>query len=375
MLDHPFRGPAATLARVARQHGYRIGWAVAASLLISASKVHTAPASGGDRLSHSPPGMVLIPGGEFEMGSDKWPARPDEAPVHRVRLHGFWMDIHDVTNGEFRRFITATHYVTTAQRAPDWNEIKKQLPAGTPKPAATMLLPASLVFVPTSAPVPLDNLSQWWQWVPGADWQHPGGPRSSLVGKDDYPVVQVSYEDASAYARWIGKRLPTEAEWEYAARGGLSGKRYVWGDQFHPGGKFMGNTWQGVFPVNEGRHQLTKVGSFPPNGYGLYDMSGNAWQWTADWYRADAYRLATVGASMTGGVLLDPRGPSSSFDLDDPLNPRTLKHVIRGGSYLCSPEYCMGYRPSARQAEAPDTSTSNIGFRLVLNVAHENPVQ
>jgi formylglycine-generating enzyme len=311
--------------------------------------------------------MVWIPGGEFLMGSGDPLAKPNEGPVHRVRVSGFCMDRYDVTNAQFRRFVRATGYVTTAERKPSWNELKQQLPSDPVKPDDATLVPGSLVFVPTTRPVSLDDWTQWWRWVPGASWRHPEGPGSDIIGKDDYPVVQVSFEDAQAYASWAGKRLPTEAEWEFAARGGLSGKRYVWGDKLTPNGARMANTWQGRFPVNEGHHGLSRVGSYPANGYGLFDMTGNAWQWTADWYRADAFERAAA----EGQTPVNPTGPADSYDPEDRLNERAPKRVIRGGSFLCSPEYCVSYRPSARRGETPDTSTSHIGFRLALSSLHD----
>jgi formylglycine-generating enzyme len=311
----------------------------------------------------SPPGMVWIPAGEFTMGTDDTNSFANERPAHRVKVDGFWMEEHDVTNDEFRKFAEATGYVTTAERKPDWNELKKQLPPGTSKPDDNLLVPGSLVFTGTTNAVDLNDYSQWWRWVPGANWRHPDGPNSDLKGKGSYPVVQISWDDAVAYARWAAKRLPTEAEWEYAARGGLKNKRYVWGDEFRPHGKYMANIWTGRFPCldtkEDGFAGLAPVKSFPPNGYGLYDMAGNAWQWCADWYRADA------NAENVAVCCLNPSGPQKSFDPDEPF---AAKRVIKGGSYLCNASYCESYRPSARRGETPDTSTSHISFRCVRSV-------
>jgi formylglycine-generating enzyme required for sulfatase activity len=295
------------------------------------------------------------------MGTDDAKSMANERPAHRVRVDGFWMDRHDVTNAEFRKFVRATGYVTTAERKPDWEELKKQLPPGTKKPDASRLVPGSLVFTRTRGPVPLNDLSRWWRWVPGASWRHPEGPGSDFKGKDDHPVVQVSWHDAVRYAKWAGKRLPTEAEWEYAARGGLEGKRFPWGDEFMPGGKHMANTWQGTFPVKDtaedGYSGTSPVGSFSANGYGLFDMGGNVWQWCSDWYRADQH-----ARSAEQGCCANPAGPADTFDPADPYSPR---RVIKGGSFLCNPSYCESYRPSARRGTPPDTGSSHIGFRCV----------
>src|SRR6266536_1878595 len=233
--------------------------------------------------------MRWIPAGEFTRSTDASRCMASERPADRVRVTGFWIDEHHVTNAEFGRFVEATSYVTTAEKAPDWEEIKKQVPPGTPKPDASVLVAGSVVFVPPPGPVPLTDVSAWWQWTPGADWRHPEGPGSTLDGRATHPVVQVSWDDAVAYANWAGKQLPTEAEWEFAARGGLEGKRFNWGDDVRPSGRHMANTFQGDFPyrqtADDGFSRTSPVKSFPPNGYGLYDMAGNVWQWTADWYR------------------------------------------------------------------------------------------
>jgi formylglycine-generating enzyme len=293
------------------------------------------------------------------MGSDDLWSMNNERPAHRVRVKGFWIDRHDVTNDEFDAFVKATGYVTTAERRVEWDELAKQLPPGTRRPSESELVPGALVFTPPSEAVSLDDLSRWWRWVPGASWRHPEGPGSDLQGRGRHPVVQVSWDDGVAYAAWAGKRLPTEAEWERAARGGLEGKRYAWGDDVRPAGHHMANTWQGLFPVrntgDDGFVGTSPVESFPANGFGRYDMAGNVWQWCSDWYRADAFvDWASAGACE------NPRGPSQSFD---PNEPRTPKRVVKGGSFLCSPSYCESYRPSARRGTPPDTGTSHTGFR------------
>jgi len=300
---------------------------------------------------HGPRDMVWVPGGEFLMGSDHRLAQANERPAHKVRVHPFWMDKTHVTNAQFAAFVNATGYVTTAERA---------------------LVPGAMVFVGSEQPVPLDDWSRWWAYVPGADWRHPQGPMSTIIGKHDHPVVQVSYQDALAYARWAGKRLPTEAEWEFAARGGLEQATYAWGDDLMPQDKPMANIWdakQERFPVvsakADGAAGTSPAGSFPPNGYGLYDMTGNAWQWVADWYRYDYFRMQT-GLK----VVEDPEGPSSSYDPEDRGAPaNAAKRVTRGGSFLCNVDYCLSYRPSARRGTDPYNPMSHIGFRLVMDEA------
>ncbi len=308
-----------------------------------------------------PPGMVWVPGGEFTMGTDDATALPNERPAHRVKLDGFWIDQTCVTNAQFRAFVEATGYVTTAERAVDWEELKKQLPPDAPRPADEMLQPGSLVYTPPGRPVPLNNLSNWWSWVHGANWRHPDGPGSTIEGKDDHPVVQVSWDDAVAYATWAGKHLPTEAQWEYAARGGKEGTRFHWGDQLQIDGRYMANVYTGVFPVEDtaadGHAGRSPVKAFPANGYGLHDMAGNVWQWTADWYRVDRHaQLEQMCCPV------NPTGPSRSFDPSDPYSPR---RVIKGGSYLCHVSYCESYRPTARRGTPPDTGSSHVGFRCV----------
>jgi formylglycine-generating enzyme len=321
-------------------------------------------APSGDQVRRkAPPATVWISGRTFLMGTNDKESFPNERPAHLVQVQGFWMDQHDVTNAEFSKFIEATGYVTTAERKIDWEDLKKELPPGTPKPDDSALAAGALVFTQTSGPVPLNDLSAWWRWVHGANWRHPEGPESSIQGRENHPVVQVSWHDAAAYAQWAGKRLPTEAEWEFAARGGLEAKRYVWGDEFKPGGKYMANTYQGQFPVKDtgedGFAGTSPVGSFPANAYGLYDMAGNVWQWCSDWYRADSNMEAA-----SKNVCRNPVGPAESYDPGDPYSP---KRVVKGGSFLCNPDYCESYRPSARRGTPPDTGSSHTGFRCVIS--------
>lgn len=324
-------------------------------------------------------GMAWVPGGEFLMGSDSRLSQPNERPAHHVRVRGFWMDETHVTNAQFAAFVAATGYVTTAEQTPRWEDLAAQLPPGTPRPPPSAMVPGAMVFVGTDKPVDLRDWSQWWQYVPGASWRHPQGPGSTIDGKGDHPVVQVSYEDALAYAKWTGKRLPTEAEWEFAARGGLEQATYAWGDDFEPEGRPLVNVWQGrggTFPVVPRARSImsvkaaglvgtSPVQSFPANGYGLYDMTGNAWQWTADWYRSDAFRL-----QRSTEVVDSPRGPASSWDPEDSgAPPQAPKRVTRGGSFLCNESYCLSYRPSARRGADPANPMSHIGFRLVSDAA------
>ncbi|MBX6313325.1 MAG: formylglycine-generating enzyme family protein [Isosphaeraceae bacterium] len=302
--------------------------------------------------------MVWIPGGTFLMGCDD-PDMVDARPWHEVTLDGFWMDQTEVTNEQFAKFVAATGYITTAERALD--------PKDYPGVPTEQLKPSGIVFSPPSQPVPLDNHLQWWRMVPGADWRHPEGPESSIEGREKHPVVHVSWEDAAAYAQWAGKRLPTEAEWEYAARGGLERKHFVWGDELKPEGKWMANIWQGHFPVEnkaeDGYSRTAPVGSFPPNGFGLYDMAGNVWEWCADWYQPDYYKWSPK---------VNPQGPETSHD---PMEPGIPKRVNRGGSFLCSDMYCKRYDPGGRGKGAPDSGASHIGFRCVLSPAKGAAVQ
>jgi len=290
-------------------------------------------------------------------------ATTDSQPIHRAYVDGFWMDKTDVTNEEFAKFVKATRYVTVAERTPRTEDF----PGAPPE----NLVAGSVVFSPPDHAVPLNDHFQWWSYVKGANWRHPLGPGSNIKGKDKYPVVHVAYEDALAYAKWAGKRLPTEAEWEFAARGGLSGKPFVWGDQFRPDGKWMANTYQGRFPVNgtdkgdDGFIGIAPLAQYPSNGYGLYDMAGNVWQWTGDWYRPDYYaRLVAVG-----GVARNPQGPTSPFD---PSEPAEKKKVHRGGSFLCTDQYCSRYIVGTRGKGEVSTGTNHLGFRCVKDVSVTN---
>ena len=306
--------------------------------------------------------MVWIPGGEFSMGIDDPTemicggpdAMPDARPIHRVFVDGFWMDATEVTNEEFERFVKATHYVTVAERRPRQDDFPDAPPEN--------LVPGSVVFKPTSKPVPLNNHLQWWQYARGASWHHPDGAESDLKGRDKHPVVHVAYEDAEAFAKWAGKRLPTEAEWEFAARGALSGQPYSWGSDLKPGGKWAANIYQGRFPVRDtaedGFAGIAPVAQFPANGYGLFDMAGNVWEWCSDWYRPDYYETL----SAADGVARNPRGPADSVD---PVEPGVPKRVQRGGSFLCTDLYCTRYRVGSRGKGELSTGSNHLGFRCM----------
>jgi len=299
--------------------------------------------------------MVSIPGGTFLMGSDRH--YPEEAPAHEVSVAGFWMDSTPVTNAEFERFVLATGHVTLAERPANPEDYPGALPE--------MLVPSSVVFDKPRGRVDLRNRFNWWAYVPGADWRHPQGPGSSLDGLSEHPVVHVAFEDALAYARWVGKELPTEAEWEFAARGGLEGAEFVWGDQLLVDGRHMANTWQGEFPWDNRREdgfELTSpVGTYPANGYGLYDVAGNVWEWTRDWYQEHR----KIESSCCG--LHDPRGGEREGSFDPALPGLAIgRKVMKGGSYLCAPNYCRRYRPAARMPQPVDTSTSHLGFRCIV---------
>lgn len=317
------------------------------------------------QLRHGPPtpppadAMAWVPGGRFRMGSDDF--YPEERPVHPVRVDGFWMDGHPVTVAEFATFVEATGHVSFAERPPD--------PALYPGADPSLLVPGSLVFQPTAGPVPLDDYRHWWHWVPGASWRHPDGPGSDVDARADHPVVHVGVEDAEAYARWARKELPTEAEWEFAARGGLDGATYAWGDDFAPDGDMLANTWQGEFPwqnlLTDGYERTSPVGAFPPNAYGLFDMAGNVWEWTADYWRprhADATERACCAP-------MNPRVTDPPLHVEASAVPAVPRRVTKGGSHLCAPNYCHRYRPAARQGEPIDTTTSHIGFRCIVRVS------
>ncbi|HEX3713013.1 MAG TPA: formylglycine-generating enzyme family protein [Trebonia sp.] len=305
--------------------------------------------------------MTWVPGGTFLMGSADF--YPEEAPVRAVEVDGFWIDGQPVTVAEFRRFTAATGYVTVAERPLD--------PAQYPEADPALLSPGSLVFFPTSGPADLRDVSQWWRYTPGASWRHPAGPGSTAGGLDRHPVTHVAAEDADAYAAWAGKELPTEAEWEFAARGGLDGAVFTWGDDPAPRGRVMANTWRGEFPWQNskppGKRGTSPVRSYPPNGYGLFDMAGNVWEWTSDYFIAQ----------RAGGGCCVPRNPRMT-SADDSLVPgqpgaRIPRRVIKGGSHLCAPNYCLRYRPAARQGEAVDTSTAHLGFRCVVRAPSGGP--
>ncbi len=305
--------------------------------------------------------MVWIPGGEFTMGSDRH--YPEEAPTRRVRVDGFWIDRFTVTNRAFERFVAATGHVTLAERPAD--------AAAYPGAKPEMLVPSSTMFKKPAGPVDLANHYNWWVYVAGADWRHPRGPASSIRKLADHPVVHVAYEDVEAYARWAGKDVPSDAEWEFAARGGLDGAEFVWGEEFTPGGRHMANTWQGEFPwrnaLQDGFEYTAPVGSFPPNGYGLYDMAGNVWQWTADWYGAPG------GAASPCCTTENPRGGSREASVAADTPGAIPRKVTKGGSHLCAPNYCRRYRPAARMAQPIDTSISHLGFRLIVRAGAAPP--
>ena len=315
-------------------------------------------------------GMVWIPGGGFTMGSDRHYA--EEAPAHPVAVDGFWIDRHPVTNAEFAAFVAAAGHITAAERQPD--------PADYPNADPVSLVASSAVFVAPRHLVSLDNAYQWWSNVAGADWRHPRGPGSTLDGLDDHPVVHVACADVEAYAAWAGKELPTEAEWEYASRGGTDGVEYAWGEELTPSGRHLANVWQGDFPITndetDGYYWTSPVGAFDPNGYGLLDMIGNVWEWTADWWSVQRRLPTSQPACCAVGSPALVRNPvaanaAMSVDPDQPLPARIPRRVMKGGSYLCAPNYCRRYRPAARLAQAIDTSTCHLGFRCVVRGNHK----
>ena len=315
--------------------------------------------------------MVWIPGGEFSMGSDSDSesicglpgVTRDAVPIHRVYVDPFWMDATEVTNAQFAKFVEATGYVTVAETKPTLEEF----PGAPPE----NLIAGSTVFAPTAVAVPLNNHLQWWAYLPNADWRHPLGTSSNLDGREDYPVVHIAYEDAAAYARWAGKRLPTEAEWEFAARGGKAGELYAWGNELQPGGEFKANIYQGKFPVEggdsgvDGFKGIAPVKQFEPNAYGLYDVAGNVWEWTSDWYRPDYY--STLAAA--GSIARNPQGPDSPYD---PSEPTEKKRVHRGGSFLCTDLYCTRYMVGTRGKGEVRTASNHVGFRCVKEAPSAN---
>jgi formylglycine-generating enzyme len=306
--------------------------------------------------------MVWVPGGAFEMGSNDF--YPEEQPTHRVEVDGFWMDEHPVTVAEFRRFVKATGHVTIAEQPPD----RTDYPDADPD----LLVAGSIVFRQPNGPVPMNDVRNWWAWTPGANWRHPEGAESTLNGRDRHPVTHVAYADVEAYAAWCGKVLPTEAEWEFAARGGLEGAVFPWGNEFAPRGRMMANTWQGRFPwentLEDGYAGTSPINSFPPNGYGLFDMAGNVWEWTCDYFvprhRTDPLNPCCVPHNPRVG------SPEPGYIPTEP-GAHLARKVIKGGSYLCAPNYCLRYRPAARQSETLDTSTSHIGFRCIVRTGNQ----
>jgi formylglycine-generating enzyme required for sulfatase activity len=358
-----------TFALLTREHSTTGGRpAAAAETTVRATEFGPTVANPAAAPGAAPEGMVWIPGGEFSMGAADpqgqdanvvgMQATGDSRPIHRVRVHGFWMDKTEVTNREFAKFVKATGYATVAERVPR----AEDFPGAPPE----NLVAGSVVFSPPDHAVPLDNHFQWWSYVRGADWRHPAGAGSDIKGREDYPVVHVAYEDAEAFAKWAGKRLPTEAEWEFAARGGIAGALYPWGNEFLHDGHYMANTHQGHFP-NEDAHAdahggIAPVAQYPANGYGLFDVAGNVWEWTSDWYRPDYYAALV----QEGGVADNPKGPDSS---NDPSEPGVAKRVHRGGSFLCTEQYCSRYMVGTRGKGEPSTGTNHLGFRLVKDLS------
>jgi len=306
-------------------------------------------AEGGPPPGPAPEGMVWIPGGTFRMGSEEF---PESQPLHDVTVSAFWMDRHEVTNEQFEAFVNARNYATVAERQPD----PKDFPGAAPE----ALKPFSTVFLAPRTDVALDDFREWWRAIPGANWRQPEGPGSSVRGREKHPVVHIAWEDADAYARWAGKRLPTEAEWEFPARGGLRDRKYVWGDEETRDGRCMANYWQGRFPSEntkaDGHYATAPAMSYPPNGYGLFDMSGNVWEWCSDWYRFDYFKDSPS---------VNPKGPDRSFDPQEPMGPDTPKRVQKGGSFLCADRYCVRYVAGARHSGEVKSAGNHVGFRCV----------
>jgi formylglycine-generating enzyme required for sulfatase activity len=311
---------------------------------------------------NAPTGMKYIPTGTLQMGGDNDQADKNEYPKHGVEVSAFYMDETEVTNAQFAQFVKATEYVTIAERPIDWEEMLKSLPPNTPKPDDIVLAAGALVFTPTSQPVSLDNPANWWVWVTGASWKHPEGPNTGLDGKDNLPVVQIAWEDAKAYADWAKKRLPTEAEWEWAARGGKENMIYPWGNESVNEGAAKANFYQGLFPYKndkkDGFEGVAPVKSFAPNDYGLYDMSGNVWEWCSDWFDFEYYGKETAKNANT-------IGPERACN---PYAPYQQEKIVRGGSFLCNDDYCSGYRNARRMGSTPDTGLNHTGFRCVRDV-------
>ncbi len=328
-------------------------------LNIAACTSETQDTSMSEEIIQTMEGMVKIPAGTLNMGGDNDQADPNELPKHEVEINGFWMDETEVTNAQFKAFVEETGYKTVAERPIDWEEMKKDLPPGTPKPPEDVLQPGALVFQKTDQPVSLHNPAVWWKWTIGASWQHPEGPDSDIKDRMDHPVVQIAWEDAAAYAEWAGKRLPTEAEWEWASRGGKENMIYPWGNEDVNKGEPKANFWQGLFPYEnkekDGYFATAPVKSFPANGYGLYDMSGNVWEWCADWLDIAYYQKPEATKANN-------KGPDQSYN---PRMPYQKERVIRGGSFLCNDQYCSGYRNSRRMGSSIDTGLNHTGFRCV----------
>jgi formylglycine-generating enzyme required for sulfatase activity len=317
------------------------------------------------------PGMVWVEGGTFVMGTDDPGAYVHERPSHKVRVDGFWIDQTEVTNKQFEEFVTDTGYRTIAEREIAWQDLKRQLPPEVKRPHDSILVPGSLVFNPQAGIRSLHDIAQWWRWTPGANWRHPKGPGSSVQGLDSFPVVHIAFADASAFCKWAGKRLPTEAEWEFAAKGGTEEQMYPWGDALQLDGSYMANSFQGMFPSydagSDGYTTAAPVRKYPANAYGLYDMIGNVWEWTQDKYHAGYYALRA-----TKPLVVNPKGAETSYD---PQEPFVSKHVTKGGSFLCADDFCVNYRCPARQARADDSGASNIGFRCACDPQLVDKVQ